>query len=67
MKRAVDDDIEDYFSMQERKTAKGVQPAPLPQQAPSIEEPKIDITVEESPGEFGPDTIVEKINRFWER
>lgn len=77
MKRAIDDDIEDYFAMQERKTAKTphaadpgqtrATPARRPPPAPSIEEPKIDITVEESAGEFGPDTIVEKINAFWKR
>lgn len=67
MKRAIDDDIEDYFAMQERKTAKG-SPAPRPPPpVPTVEEPKIDITVEESAGEFGPDTIVEKINQFWKR
>lgn len=67
MKQAVDDDIEDYFSMQERKTAKPAAAAPprLPDPPPPIED--ADITVEEAPGEFGPDTIVEKINRFWER
>jgi hypothetical protein len=69
MKRAIDDDIEDYFAMQERKTAKGkaVPPAAPRPPDPTIEEPKIDITVEESAGEFGPDTIVEKINQFWKR
>lgn len=61
----LDHDIEDYFAMQERKTAKGSPPRPL--SAPTIDEPKMDITVEESAGEFGPDTIVEKINEFWNR
>lgn len=67
MKKAIDDDIEDYFAMQERKTAKGLPPAPRPPPAPTIEEPKIDMAVKESAGEFGPDTIVEKINAFWKR
>lgn len=71
MKPAIDDDVEDYFAMQERKTAKGNGAAGAPncaiaaQLPPPIED--LDIQVEEAPGEFGPDTIVEKINRFWER
>lgn len=66
MKKAIDSDIEDYFSMQERKTSKTPAPRPPPP-TPTVEEPKIDITVEESAGEFGPDTIIEKINQFWKR
>lgn len=66
MKRAIDDDIEDYFAMQERKTAKAAPSAPSA--APRLPDDPLEIiTVEERPGEFGPDTIVEKINRFWER
>jgi hypothetical protein len=67
MKRGLDDDIEDYFTMQERKTAKAVPPAPrapLTDPPPPIEQ-QLDITVQESPGECGPDTIVEQINKFW--
>jgi hypothetical protein len=46
MKRAIDDDIDDYFRMQERKTAKGRPAAPTPP-PPTVEVEKIDITVEE--------------------
>lgn len=72
MKPAIDDDVEDYFAMQERKTAKGNGAPAAPNCAIAAQLPPpptedLDMTVEEAPGEFGPDTIVEKINRFWDR
>jgi hypothetical protein len=70
LKPAIDDDIEDYFAMQERKTAKSKFPTPAP--PPPVPDPPapiedLDITVEESPGQDGLDTIVEKVKRFWDR
>jgi hypothetical protein len=66
----LDQDIEDYFAMQERKTAKGKIVPPAPPQPPAPEPPPtedLDITVEEKPGEFGPETITAKINGFWDK
>jgi hypothetical protein len=74
LKQAIDDDIEDYFAMQERKTAKGKPAAAAvhPGQTRDTPDPPapiedLDITVEESPGEDGLDTIVEKVKKFWDR
>lgn len=72
MKRALDDDIEDYFAMQERKTAKAGPRTVSPPRPPAPEPPppareNLDITVEESPGQDGLDTIVERVRRFWDR
>lgn len=68
-KAGLDDDIEDYFAMQERKTAKGKLVPPAPPRAPEPDPlppaEDLDIAVEEKDGEFGPDTIIEKINSFW--
>ena len=68
---AIEDDIVDNFAMQELKTDKG---SPKPPTRPAerrdpgpVQEQQLDITVEEKPGEFGPDTIVEKINQFWNK
>jgi hypothetical protein len=65
VKRAIDADIEDYFTMQERKTAKVAPPAPRVPDPPIIE--SNDIKVEESAGQDGLDTIVEKVRWFWDR
>lgn len=65
--------------MQERKTAKanaasGVPATPNCAQAtqfspaaPPRHVEDVDIMVEESPGQDGPDTIIEKVNNFWNR
>lgn len=42
------------------KPAERCEPEPPPA-------PTIDITVEESPGQDGLDTIVEKVRKFWDR
>lgn len=57
-----------WFDYQAEKALPKPREKPVePREIDPPSEPSIDITVEESPGQDGLDTIVEKVRKFWDR
>jgi hypothetical protein len=65
-RRVSEKDARDWFSYQADRVLPKPREKPVERREPEPE-PSIDITVVESPGQDGPETIIEKVNNFWNR